>query len=65
MWALHNPTYFPDLCRLYPKYSEMEAAHKAKKQGAAADQEPTAADIQLGQVMAAIEDYGSEGAFEE
>jgi hypothetical protein len=43
----------------------MEAAHKAKKQGAAADKEPTSADIQLGQAMADIEDSGSKRSFEE
>jgi hypothetical protein len=65
MWALHNPTSFPDLCRLHPKYTEMEAAHKAKKQGATTDKDPMAADIKLSQAMAAIEDSGSEGSFEE
>jgi hypothetical protein len=66
MWALHNPTAFPDLCRLHPKYVEMEAAHKAKKkQGGAGGKEPTAADIQLSQAMAAIQESGSEESFEE
>jgi hypothetical protein len=65
MWALHNPTAFPDLCRLHPKYVEMEAAHKAKKQGGAGGKELTAADIQLSQAMAAIEGSGSEESYEE
>jgi hypothetical protein len=60
MWALHNPIAFPDLCRLYPKYKEMEAAHKAKKGGTAGGKGPTAADIQLSQAMAAIDESESE-----
>jgi hypothetical protein len=60
MWALHNPTAFPDLCRLHPKYKEMEAAHKAKKGGATGGKDPTAADIQLSQAMAAIDESDSE-----
>jgi hypothetical protein len=65
MWALHNPTAFPDLCRLHPKYTEMEAAHKAKNQGAAAGKVPTAADIQLSQALAAVEESDSDDSFEE
>jgi glucan-binding YG repeat protein len=65
MWALHNLTAFPDLCRLHPKYTEMEAAHKAKKRGAAAGKEPTVAGIQLSQAMAAINDSGSEASVDE
>jgi hypothetical protein len=60
MWALHNPTPFPDLCRLHPKYTEMEVAHKAKKRGATGGKDPTAVDIQLSQAMATIGDSGSE-----
>jgi hypothetical protein len=60
MWALHNPTTFPDLCRLHPKDTEMEAAHKAKKRRATGGKDPTAADIQLSQAMAAIDDSASE-----
>jgi hypothetical protein len=62
MWALHNPTAFPDLCRLHPKYKEMEAAHKAKKGGAAGNKDPTAANIQLSQAMAAIDESESENS---
>jgi hypothetical protein len=65
MWALHNPTAFPDLCRLHPKYTEMEAAHKAKKRGGAGSKEPTAADIQLSQAMAAINNSETEESDEE
>lgn len=30
MRALHNPDEFPNLCRLHPKYAEMEAAHNGR-----------------------------------
>jgi hypothetical protein len=30
MWALHNPDEYSNLCRLHPKYTEMEAAHNGR-----------------------------------
>jgi hypothetical protein len=42
LWSLHNPDAFPNLCRLNPKYAELEAAH-SKKGG----NEPAAEDMTL------------------
>jgi hypothetical protein len=39
----YNPDTYPNLCRLHPKYKELEAAHKAK--GGAT--EMTAKDIKI------------------
>jgi hypothetical protein len=57
LWALHNPDAFPNLCRLNPKYAELEAAHK----GGGKAGEPTAGDITLQQALAAIETSDSDG----
>jgi hypothetical protein len=55
MWALHNPNAFPNMCLLNPKYTEMEAAFKAK----GGDQ--TAEDITLQDALLAIEDSDLSG----
>jgi hypothetical protein len=52
MWALHNPDTYPNLCRLHPKYKELEAAHKAK----GGTTEMTANDIKINTALQAIED---------
>jgi hypothetical protein len=52
MWTLHNPDTYPNLCRLHPKYKELEAANKAK--GGA--KEMTADDIKINSALQAIED---------
>jgi hypothetical protein len=52
MWALHNPDTYPNLCRLQPKYKELEAAHKAK----GGTTEMTANDIKINTALQAIED---------
>ena len=56
LWALHNPDAFPNLCRLNPKYTKLEAAHKAGEGGT----EPTAESITLQSALAAIENSDSE-----
>jgi hypothetical protein len=56
LWALHKPDGFPNLCRLNPKYAELEAAHKAGEKAG----EPTAADMTLQRALAAIENSDSE-----
>jgi hypothetical protein len=58
-----QPHRISHLCRLHPKYTEMEAAHTAKKQGAAGSKAPTAANIQLSQALAAVEESDSEDSF--
>ncbi len=55
MWALHNPDAFPNMCRMNPKYTEMEAAFNAQ----GGDQ--TAEDIKLQDALLAIEDSDSGG----
>jgi hypothetical protein len=52
MWTLHNPDAYPNLCRLHPKYKELEAAHKAN----GGTKEITADDIQINSALQAIED---------
>jgi hypothetical protein len=61
MWAQHNPDSFPNLCRLHPKFAELEAAWTAKG-GAPAESKgtPTAADMKMEQAMAAIQDSDTE-----
>jgi hypothetical protein len=56
LWALHNPDAFPNLCRLNPKYDELEAAHKARGKG----NEPRAADMTLQGALAAIDNLDEE-----
>jgi hypothetical protein len=46
----------PNLCRLHPKYTELEAAHKAK--GGA--KEMSANDIKINSALRAIEDSDDE-----
>jgi hypothetical protein len=61
MWALHNPDSFPNLCRLHPKFAELEAAWTSKG-GSTADSKgaPTAADMKMERAMAAIQDSDDE-----
>jgi hypothetical protein len=47
----HNPDAFPNLCRLNPKYANMEAAHNVGGKGT----EQTAADMTLQRALVAIE----------
>ncbi len=56
LWSLHNPDSFPNLCRLNPRYAELEAAHKAGGKAV----EPTAEDITLQSALAAIDNSDSE-----
>jgi hypothetical protein len=57
MWALHNPDSFPNLCRLHPKFAELELAWTSKG-GSPTDSKgaPTAADMKMERAMAAIQD---------
>jgi hypothetical protein len=52
MWALHNLDTYLNLCRLHPKYKELEAAHRAK----GGTTEMTANDIKINTALKAIED---------
>jgi hypothetical protein len=52
MWALHNPDTYPNLCRLHPKYKELEATHTAK--GGA--KMMTVGDIKIHLALQTIED---------
>jgi hypothetical protein len=56
LWALHNPNAFQNLCRLNPKYAEVEAAHNKGGKGT----EPTAEGITLQGALAAIKNTNSE-----
>jgi hypothetical protein len=56
LWSLHNPDSFPNLCRLNPRYDELEAAHKAGGKGS----EPAAGDMTLQDALAAIDDSDCE-----
>jgi hypothetical protein len=58
MWALHNPESFPNLCRLHPKFTELEAAYL---QSPPVRKDPTAADMVLQSAMAEIQDSDSDG----
>jgi hypothetical protein len=58
MWALHNPHSFPNLCRLHPKFAEMEATFKKK----GSPREPTAADITLQAALAGIDESDESGS---
>ena len=51
MWATHNPTKFPNLCRLHPNYAAMETAYKGRSSA-----EPTEEDLTLTELLGAIED---------
>jgi hypothetical protein len=66
MWALHNPDNFPNLCRLHPKFTELEAAWEARA-GATPPEKPgyTARDIKLATALAAIQGSDSEEEYDE
>ena len=51
MWAIHNPTKFPNLCRLHPNFSAMETAYKGQN-----SVEPMEEDLTLAEALGAIED---------
>jgi hypothetical protein len=60
-WTLHNPHSFPNLCKLHPNYSTMEAAWKEKGGDAGGGESPvSAADIKLNSALAEIDDSESE-----
>jgi hypothetical protein len=59
MWALHNPEAFPNLCRLHPKFAELEATFL--RSPPVRKDDPTAADMALQSAMAAIQDSDSDG----
>jgi hypothetical protein len=58
MWALHSPESFPNLCRLHPKFAELEAAYLRSPP---MKTDPTAGDMVLQSAMAAIQDSDSDG----
>jgi hypothetical protein len=66
MWALHSPDCFPNLCRLHPKYSELERAWKASDGAGPQDKQMMSAnDMKLKMAMQSIQDSGSEEEDEE
>ncbi len=62
MWALHNPDAFPNLCRLHPKYTELERAWKSASGSTSYDNKSkmSANNMKLKMAMASIQDSGSE-----